>query len=85
MRQSDTPHMEKCRRIGAVQRGTVSPLATPNERFKMPNYLTPDQVVLMLPDLSRGMLAQMRFRGVGPAYRKPSPKTVLYVKDEVVA
>jgi hypothetical protein len=51
----------------------------------MPIYLTPDQVVLMLPGLSRGQLAQMRFRGDGPAYRKPTPKTVLYVESEVVA
>jgi hypothetical protein len=51
----------------------------------MPVYLTPDQVILMLPGLSRGQLAQMRFRGDGPAYRKPTPKTVLYVESEVVA
>ncbi|TFC78163.1 hypothetical protein E3O45_05990 [Cryobacterium sp. TMS1-20-1] len=51
----------------------------------MPVYLTPDQVVLMLPGLSRGQLAQLRFTGKGPSYRKPTPKTVLYVESEVVA
>jgi hypothetical protein len=50
----------------------------------MPVYLTPDQVVLMLPGISRGQLAQLRFNGGGPAYRKPTPKTVLYVEAEVV-
>lgn len=47
-------------------------------------YLTPDQVIERLPGLSRGSLAQMRFNGRGPAYRKPTPKTVLYVESEVI-
>ena len=51
----------------------------------MPVYLTPDQVVLMLPGISRGQLAQLRFHGKGPSYRKPTPKTVLYVEAEVIA
>lgn len=50
----------------------------------MPVYLTPDQVVLMLPGISRGQLSQLRFNGRGPAYRKPTPKTVLYVEAEVI-
>lgn len=50
----------------------------------MPVYLSPDQVAALLPGLSRGLLAQLRFRGEGPSYRKPTPKTVLYVEDEVV-
>jgi hypothetical protein len=50
----------------------------------MPVYLTPDQVILMLPGISRGQLAQLRFNGRGPAYRKPTPKTVLYVEAEVI-
>ena len=51
----------------------------------MPVYLTPDQVVLMLPGVSRGQLSQLRYNGTGPSYRKPTPKTVLYVESEVVA
>ncbi|MET4702763.1 hypothetical protein [Frigoribacterium sp. UYMn621] len=51
----------------------------------MPVYLTPDQVILMLPGISRGQLAQLRFAGKGPAYRKPTPKTVLYVQAEVIS
>ena len=50
----------------------------------MPVYLTPDQVVLMLPGVSRGQLSQLRYNGTGPSYRKPTPKTVLYVKSEVI-
>jgi hypothetical protein len=55
------------------------------ERTTMPIYLTPDQVAAMLPGVTRGKLAQLRFNGAGPNYRKPTPKTVLYVESEVVA
>lgn len=48
-------------------------------------YLSPDQVVDQFPGLSRGLLAQLRFTGRGPRYRKPTPKTVLYLESEVVA
>lgn len=51
----------------------------------MPVYLTPDQVAAMLPGLTRSKLAQLRFNGTGPNYRKPTPKTVLYVESEVIA
>ncbi|WP_309617688.1 hypothetical protein [Salinibacterium sp.] len=50
----------------------------------MPVYLTPDQVVVMLPGVSRGQLAQLRFDGSGPPFRKPTAKTVLYVEHEVI-
>jgi len=50
----------------------------------MPRYLTPDQVIAMLPGLSRGQLAQLRYRGTGPTYRKPTPKTVLYRDTDVI-
>ena len=50
----------------------------------MPVYITPDQVIQMLPGISRGQLAQLRFKGSGPAYRKPTAKTVLYVEEEVI-
>lgn len=49
-----------------------------------PTYLSPDQVAAMLPGISRNQLAQLRFRGEGPPYRKPTPRTVLYVEDEVL-
>lgn len=51
----------------------------------MPIYLTPDQVADLVPGLTRGNLAHMRFQGTGPNYRKPTAKTVLYVEAEVVA
>lgn len=35
--------------------------------------------------VSKSALAQLRYRGQGPAFLKPTPKTVLYRRDDVVA
>ena len=51
----------------------------------MTKYLSPDQVCEIIPGMTRGALAQLRFTGKGPRYRKPTPKTVIYVESEVVA
>lgn len=51
----------------------------------MDEYLSPEQVAAMIPGMTKGALAQLRFTGKGPRYRKPTPKTVLYVKREVIA
>ena len=48
-------------------------------------YLSPEQVCTMLPGMTRGGLAQLRFTGKGPRYRKPTPKTVIYEESEVIA
>jgi hypothetical protein len=55
-----------------------------HEGQQMNVYLSPDQVVQLLPGISRGRLAQLRFHGSGPAYRQPTPKTILYVEEEVI-
>ncbi|MDY7529940.1 MULTISPECIES: hypothetical protein [unclassified Cryobacterium] len=34
--------------------------------------------------MTKGSLAQLRFTGKGPRYRKPTPKTVIYVESEVI-
>jgi len=47
-------------------------------------YLSPDQVVALVPGLSKGALTQLRYLGKGPRYRKPTPKTVLYAESEVI-
>lgn len=49
----------------------------------------PDSVTLNLDEavvytqISRPLLAQMRHRGDGPLFIKPSPKTVLYRKGDI--
>jgi hypothetical protein len=50
----------------------------------MEKYLSPDQVVESVPGMTKGQLAQLRFKGTGPRYRKPTPKTVLYLEADVI-
>ena len=35
--------------------------------------------------MSTGALAQLRYLGTGPRFYKPTPKTVLYKRSEVIA
>lgn len=49
----------------------------------MVKYLSPDEVVDLIPGMTKANLAQLRFTGKGPKYRKPTAKTVLYVESEV--
>lgn len=35
--------------------------------------------------MSTGALAQLRYAGTGPRFYKPTPKTVLYKRSEVIA
>lgn len=52
----------------------------------MTKYMTPQQVCdEILPGFTPEHLAQLRFRGEGPPFRKPSERRVLYDLDEVVA
>lgn len=47
-------------------------------------YLTPGQVVDRVPGLTIGNLAQLRFKGTGPKFLKPTPRTVLYREKDVI-
>jgi predicted DNA-binding transcriptional regulator AlpA len=62
----------------------ITPADTGSSRTQRDRYLTPEQVVEMAPGLSKGQLAQLRFLGKGPRFRKPTPKTVLYRESEVI-
>jgi hypothetical protein len=42
-------------------------------------------VVSEMTGMSTGALAQLRYTGGGPRFYKPTPKTVLYKRSEVVA
>lgn len=41
-------------------------------------YLTPEQVCEIVPGMTKTNLAQLRFKGTGPKYYKPTPRVVLY-------
>ena len=47
-------------------------------------YLAPEDVCQLIPGMTRANLAQLRFRGAGPRFRKPTPKTVVYLESEVI-
>jgi predicted DNA-binding transcriptional regulator AlpA len=42
-------------------------------------------IVGELLGLSAAALAQLRYQGTGPKFYKPTPKTVLYKRSEVIA
>ncbi len=48
-------------------------------------YLTPEQVCVIVPGMTKGNLAQLRFRGTGPRYYKPTPRVVLYAEADIHA
>lgn len=50
-----------------------------NEEFIQPT------VVREITGLSIAALAQLRYQGRGPRFYKPTPRTVLYKRSEVVA
>ena len=47
------------------------------------SYLTPDQVCEIVPGMTKNNLAQLRFKGTGPRYYKPTPRVVLYREDDI--
>lgn len=47
-------------------------------------FIQPSEVV-DLTGLSLAALAQLRYHGNGPRFYKPTPRTVLYKREEVLA
>ncbi|PPH84893.1 AlpA family transcriptional regulator [Rathayibacter sp. AY1D9] len=48
-------------------------------------YLSIDEVCEMVPGVTRANLAQMRFRGIGPRYLRPSPRVIIYDRADIEA
>lgn len=48
------------------------------------DFIQPAEVT-ELTGLSTAALAQLRHRGQGPRFYKPTPRTVLYKREEVIA
>lgn len=48
-------------------------------------YLSPTEVTELIPGMTKGNLAQLRFKGQGPAYRRVTPKTIVYRLSDVLA
>jgi hypothetical protein len=49
----------------------------------MEQWLSPEQVLEIVPGLSREGLAMLRFNGTGPRYSKPSPRKVVYSRTAI--
>lgn len=67
---------------------TISPLRKPAKSVAPPVWLSPEQVCERVPGITVRNLSEMRDRGRGPRYFKPTPKTVIYeqgVIDQWVA
>jgi hypothetical protein len=47
--------------------------------------LTPAEVASLMPGMTVAALAQLRYRGGGPAYLKPTPRRVYYRDHDVRA
>ena len=50
----------------------------------MPEWLTIDEVLKLVPCVTRANLAMMRHDGRGPEFYKPTARTVLYDKRSVM-
>lgn len=47
-------------------------------------FITIDAALQLMPGVTRGHLAQLRYTGKGPKYYKPTPRTVLYRKADIL-
>jgi hypothetical protein len=48
-------------------------------------YLTPQEAADLIPGMTKGTLAQLRFRSLGPTYLKPTPRKVIYRQSDIEA
>lgn len=48
-------------------------------------YLSPQQTADLIPGMTTTNLAQLRFKGRGPKFLKPTPRTVVYREADVIA
>ncbi|PRI10953.1 hypothetical protein B4915_08700 [Leucobacter massiliensis] len=64
----------------------VSALPTSRSTPKRePVWLSPDKVCERVPGLTVRNLEELRAKGRGPRYHKPTPKTVIYEQGDVDA
>ena len=47
-------------------------------------YLSPEQACELIPGMTKSKLAQLRFTGQGPKFLKPTPRTVVYRRRDVI-
>ncbi len=47
-------------------------------------FISAEEACELLPGMTVGLLAQLRFRGNGPRYYKPTPRKVLYRESDLL-
>lgn len=57
----------------------------PNKEGESEQFINIDQALALMPGMSKGHLAQLRYTGSGPRFYKPTPRTVFYKESEVLA
>lgn len=50
----------------------------------MEKYLSPKEAAALVPGMTLGNLAQLRYIGKGPKFLKPTPRTVVYRERDVL-
>ena len=51
----------------------------------MDRYISPEQVCELIPGMTKAALANLRYSGGGPIFKKPTPRTVIYRESDVLA
>lgn len=63
--------------------GTLEDEVTTTTAQVLSQYRSQEDIAEMIPGMTTAKLAQLRFRGEGPRYYKPTPKTVVYKLEDV--
>lgn len=64
--------------------GNITPIKKTSAPAE-PIWLSPDQVAARIPGMTTVILADLRKRRQGPAYYKPTIRTVIYLESEIDA
>lgn len=48
-------------------------------------FMNIEETLKLIPGVSKGHLAQLRYTGKGPKFYKPTPRTVLYRKSDILS
>ncbi|ROS61062.1 hypothetical protein EDF38_0141 [Frigoribacterium sp. PhB160] len=49
----------------------------------MDEYLDGEQAAAYIPGMTKALLAQLRFKGTGPVFLKPTPRKVIYRRSDL--
>ncbi|MGK0740732.1 hypothetical protein ACSHWG_02450 [Leucobacter sp. Z1108] len=59
-------------------------VTSPEVSLMARRYLSPKDAAAAIPGMTTAKLSQMRFKGIGPKYYRPTPKTIVYEFSELM-